>query len=72
MKVIMGQLQRRKICFSFSLTCVHGATEPNEALEGEVGDVQGSPHPSLGVEAFLVARPSARLLPVGLLLLVVH
>lgn len=54
------------------LTCIHGAAQLDEALEGEVGDVRGPPHPGLGVEALLVAPPSARLLPVGLLLLVLH
>lgn len=55
-----------------SHTCVHGASELDEALEGEVGDAGGRPHPGLRVEALLAPRPSARLLPVGLLLLVLH
>lgn len=55
-----------------SLTCVHGASELDEALEGEVGDMRGRPRPGLWVEALLVACPSARVLPVGLLLMVLH
>lgn len=59
-------------CQFASLTCVHGASQLDEALEGEVGDVRGRPHARLGVETFLVAPPSACLLPVRLLLLVLH
>lgn len=55
-----------------SLTRVHGASQLDKALEGEVGDVRGRPRARLGVETFLVAPPSACLLPVGLLLLVIH
>lgn len=57
------------VCIDLALTCVHGASELDEALEGEVGDAG---HPGLRVEALLAPRASARLLPVGLLLLVLH
>lgn len=58
--------------FFDELTRVHDAAELYEALEGEVGDLCGRPHPHLRVEALLVARPSPPVLPVGLWLLVLH
>lgn len=55
-----------------TLTCAHGTSELDEALEGEAGYLRGCPDPSLRVKALLVAYPSSCLLPVGLLLLVLH
>lgn len=54
------------------LTRVHDASKLYEALEGEVRDLCGRPHPHLGVKALLVARPSPPVLPAGLWLLVLH
>lgn len=54
------------------LTCAHGASELDEAFEGEVGDLRRRPNPSLWVKALFVVHPSAHLLPVGRLLLVLH
>lgn len=55
-----------------ALTSIHGSSEMHQALEGEIGDMGWPPVPGLHVEVLLVAHPSAHLLPVALLVLVLH
>lgn len=55
-----------------SLTWAHGASELDKAPEGEARDESGRPHLRLRVKALLITHPSALLLPVALLLLILH